>query len=369
MRGPAARPIIIAAGGTGGHFFPAEALASVLIARGHRIVLMTDARAAARPSAVFAGHEQHVLHGAGIAGRGLARAGRALLSLAAGTLQARRLLAKLDAAAVVGFGGYPCVPPILAARMLRRRPAIVLHEQNAVLGRANRFLAARADLLALGFKNTSGVPKGIATLVIGNPVRAAIAALAGTTPPMPAARVELLVLGGSLGARVFGDVVPAAVAMLPHDVRTRLHVVQQCRKEDIDRVRCDFASADVAADVAPFFHDVADRLAAAHVVISRAGASTCAEIAVVGRAAILVPLPGAIDDHQSENARALTGASIIRQADFTAEHLAGALHEMVADPARLVQAARLAASAAQPHAAETLADAVEQLVASTETSR
>ena len=369
MRGPAARPIVIAAGGTGGHFFPAEALAGTLIARGHRVVLMTDARAATRPSAVFAGHEQHVLRGAGIAGRGVHRAGRALVSLAAGTLQARRVLTVLDAAAVVGFGGYPSVAPILAARTLRRRPAIVLHEQNAVLGRANRFLAARADLLALGFEKTSRVPAGILTQLVGNPVRPAIAALAGTPAPMPGGRVELLVLGGSLGARVFADIVPHAVAMLPAALRARLHVVQQCRAEDLDRVRGTYMSADVAAQTAPFFDDVADRLAAAHLVISRAGASTCAEMAVAGRAAILVPLPGAIDDHQTENARGVAGATIIRQAEFTPERLAATLNEMIADPARLALAARLAASAARPHAADALADAVEHLVARMETSR
>ena len=369
MRGPAARPIVIAAGGTGGHFFPAEALASTLIARGHRIVLMTDARAAARPSNVFAGHEHHVLQGAGIAGRGVVRAGRALVSLAAGTLQARHILSRLDAAAIVGFGGYPCVPPILATRMLRSRPAIVLHEQNAVLGRANRFLAAHADLLAVGFEDTSRVPVGIATQVVGNPVRPAIAALAGTPAPMPGARMEILVLGGSLGARVFGDVVPAAVAGLPDDLRARLHVMQQCRAEDIDRVRASYALAGVAADIAPFFDDVAGRLAAAHLVISRAGASTCAELAVAGRAAILVPLPSAIDDHQAANARAVAGATIIRQPDFTPPHLTGMLEELVGAPAKLAHAARLAAGAAHPRAAETLADAVEKLVARMETSR
>ena len=330
---------------------------------------MTDARAAARPSRVFAGYEQHVLRGAGIAGRGLVHGGRALILLAAGTLQAGRLLAKLDAAAIVGFGGYPCVAPILAARVLHRRPAIVLHEQNAVLGRANRFLAGRADLLALGFAETSRVPVGIATQVVGNPVRPAIVALSGTPAPMPGKHVELLVLGGSLGARVFGDVVPQAVAALPGELRARVRVVQQCRGEDMDQVRATYESARVAATIAPFFDDVADRIAAAHLIISRSGASTCAEISVAGRAAILVPLPSAIDDHQTANARAVAGAAIIPQADFTAERLAGMLQEMVAAPATLAHAAQLAASAAQPYAADTLADAVEQLVARMETSR
>ncbi len=179
MRGPAVRPIVIAAGGTGGHFFPAEALAAELVARGQRIALMTDARSGVQASAVFAGAERFVLRGAGLAGRG-ARAAWAAAALAIGVVQARRILARLDAAAVVGFGGYPSVAPVLAAASLRgRRPAIVLHEQNAVLGRANRFLSRRADALALGFAGTLGVPAKLARVVTGNPVRPPIAALRG----------------------------------------------------------------------------------------------------------------------------------------------------------------------------------------------
>src|SRR4051794_1883570 len=177
MRGPAVRTIVIAAGGTGGHFFPAEALAAELLARGHRVVLMTDTRSGGLSSAVFAGHEQHILHGAGIAGRGLARGARAVAALAAGVIQARGLLSRIGAAAIVGFGGYPCVAPVLAAGLLRRRPTVILHEQNAVLGRANRFLVARADVLALSFAATERVPARAEAIVTGNPVRPAIAAL------------------------------------------------------------------------------------------------------------------------------------------------------------------------------------------------
>ena len=364
------RPIVIAAGGTGGHFFPAEALASVLVDRGHRVVLMTDGRSGALASPVFAGRECHVLQGAGLAGRGFRRAARAMLSLAAGTLQARRILAGLDAAVVVGFGGYPCVPPVLAARMLRkRRPLIVLHEQNAVLGRANRFLARRADVLALGFAETRRVPARVAVRVTGNPVRPAIQALRGVPYTMRGGRIELLVLGGSLGARVFSDVVPDALAALPADLRTRLHVVQQCRAEDLERVRGAYARAGADAELAPFFGDVAERLREAHLVISRAGASTCAEITVAGRPAILVPLPAAIDDHQAANARALTGATVIRQQDFTAQRLAEELAKLLDSPGRLAAAAQLAAGAAHADAAGALADLVERMAAGVETVR
>jgi len=357
------RPIVIAAGGTGGHFFPAEALAAVLIARGHRVVLMTDARSGALKSAIFAGHEQFVLSGAGISGRGVLRAARAVAGLAAGTVTARRLLKTLDASVVVGFGGYPSVPPVLAARSLRRRPAIVLQEQNAVLGRANIFLCRHADRLALGMAGTQRVPAGVATMVTGNPVRPAIDVLAGNIYAPPTDFVNLLVLGGSLGARVFSDVVPAAIATLPADLRAKLAIVQQCRAEDIGRVSAAYGACGVNADLASFFDNVAARLERAHLVIARAGASTVAELAAVGRPSILVPLPGAIDDHQTANAAALGGAYVITQAAFEPTTLASLLTALLNDPVALRQSAHAAAASGHPHAAEALADLVESHVA------
>jgi UDP-N-acetylglucosamine--N-acetylmuramyl-(pentapeptide) pyrophosphoryl-undecaprenol N-acetylglucosamine transferase len=354
------RPIVIAAGGTGGHFFPAEALAATLIARGHRVVLMTDARSGALKSQVFAGREQFVLSGAGLAGRGMLRAGKALLGLAAGTLRARSLLKTLDAAAIVGFGGYPSVPPVLAARALRRRPFIVLQEQNAILGRANNFLSRRADMLALGVAATQRVPAGVHSEVTGNPVRPAIAALAGRGYTPPVDQIRLLVLGGSLGARVFSDVVPDAVAALPDAIRAQMSIVQQCRVEDLGRVRAKYRAGGVQADLAPFFNDVASKLEQAHLVIGRAGASTVAELAVVGRPSILVPLPGAIDDHQTANAAALRGARVVAQADFTAPALTAMLVDMLNDPAALAHAAREAAASAHADAASSLADLIER---------
>jgi len=354
-------PIVIVAGGTGGHVFPAEALAAALIARGQRIVLMTDARSSALSSPAFDGRERFVLKGAGIAGRGPLRAAAAALSLAAGTLEARRALATLRPAALIAFGGYPSVPPVLATRMLRRRPAVILHEQNAILGRANRALARFADLLAVSFPKTARVPARASTEVTGNPVRPAIAAIPPYAPP--AAELRLLVLGGSLGARVFSDIVPAAVAALPQPLQARLSVAQQCRAEDIDRVRSAYAAAAVPAELAPFFADVAARIAAAHLVIARAGASTVAELAVAGRPAILVPLPHAIDDHQSANAGALAGARVIPQSEFTPERLAETLADALADQAGLAAAAAEARACGRADAAERLADLVLSLVA------
>ena len=360
MRGPALRPVVIAAGGTGGHFYPAEALASALIARGHRVVLMTDARTGARLGPVFSGIEHHVLSGAGLAGRGAARAAGAMLSLAAGTMQARRILSRLAPACLVGFGGYPSIPPMLAARSMRPRPAIIVHEQNAVLGRANRFCARFADMIALGFADTAGVPAGTRTLVTGNPVRPALRALAGSEYAAPDGRVALLVLGGSLGARIFSDIVPDAVGQLAAPVRANLRVVQQCRAEDLDRVRADYVAAGIDAELAPFFTDIAEKLASAHLVISRAGASSCAEIAIAGKPAILVPLPGAIDDHQAANARAMDGAVVIAQHDFTPARLASELIRSFGTPERLVASARAIAAVARPDAADELAAMVER---------
>jgi UDP-N-acetylglucosamine--N-acetylmuramyl-(pentapeptide) pyrophosphoryl-undecaprenol N-acetylglucosamine transferase len=357
--------IVIAAGGTGGHFFPAEALASELLARGRRIALMTDTRSAGLHSEVFAGHEQYVIRGAGIAGRGAVRAARAVVALAAGTAQARTIMARLGAAAVVGFGGYPSVAPMLSARLMRHRPATILHEQNAVLGRANRFLARQADALALSFADTARVPETAATVVTGNPVRPAIAALAEAPYPPLGDTVNLLVLGGSLGARVFSDVVPPALATLTEHLRARLAVVQQCRPEDLDRVRAEYAQSGIAAELAAFFPDVADRLIRAHLVIARAGASTVAELAVAGRPSILVPLPGAIDDHQSANARALAdarGASVIAQRDFSPAALAQRVTSLLDAPDMLAHAALAARRLARPDATARLADLVEDLM-------
>lgn len=364
MRGPAVLPIVIAAGGTGGHFFPAEALASELLTRCRRVALITDARSGGLQSPVFTGLERFVVKGAGIAGRGAWRAGNAAVALAAGVLQARRILARINAAVVVGFGGYPSVAPVLATRLMRCRPAVILHEQNAVLGRANRFLARRADRLALSFAATSRVPDA-ATVVTGNPVRPAVAALASTQYVPANDSIRLLVLGGSLGARVFSDVVPTALACLPEHLLGRISVAQQCRPEDLERVRAIYDLAGIEATLSPFFPDVADRLASAHLVIARAGASTVAELAIAGRPAILVPLPGAIDDHQTANARALVearGASMIAQRDFTAAGLRDCLLPLLGQPDRLNHAALAARSIACPEAAARLADLVEELM-------
>ncbi len=363
MRGQAVQPIVIAAGGTGGHFFPAEALAAELLTRGHRIALMTDARSGGGESPVFAGRDAFVLNGAGIAGRGVRRAAGAAFALAAGTAQARAILARLDASAIVGFGGYPSVPPVLAARLLRRRPRVILHEQNAVLGRANRMLARFADQLALGMAGTTRLPRGKPGIVTGNPVRPAIAALAAQPyqPPLPDGPLELLVIGGSQGARVFSDALPAAIALLPAPLRARLRITQQCRPEDLARTRAAYAVLGVGAELSAFFPDMAERLARAHFVVARAGASTVAELAAAGRPALLVPLPHAIDAHQLYNAMAVD-AGLLEQAEFERSPLAlaEALVQRIACPDMLAVQAHAMAAHGTPDAARRLADLVEQ---------
>jgi UDP-N-acetylglucosamine--N-acetylmuramyl-(pentapeptide) pyrophosphoryl-undecaprenol N-acetylglucosamine transferase len=363
VRGERVRPIVIAAGGTGGHFFPAEALAAELLARGHRVALMTDARSGGLKSPVFNGLERFVIRGAGIAGRGVLRAAAAVVALAAGTLQARTILSRLEPSVVVGFGGYPCVAPVLATRLMRHRPAVVLHEQNAVLGRANRMLCRRSAVtLATSFEGTTLIAAGVRQVVTGNPVRRALAALSGLGYAPPDGAIRLLVVGGSLGARVLSDVVPDALCRLPAELRTRLHVTQQCRTEDIDRVRAIYDGTGITADLAAFFPDMAALLSAAHLVIARAGASTVAELTVAGRPSVLVPLPGAIDDHQSANAAALAkagGAWLMPQPGFTAANLSALLETILPDAAVLVHAAQAAAGHGHTDAAARLADLVE----------
>lgn len=358
------RPIVIAAGGTGGHFFPAEALADILVARGYRVALMTDARAGRRDHGVFATAEQFVLPGAGVAGRGLVRAFRGGLALLRGAGEARSIMSRLRPAAVVGFGGYPSVPPLLGARLLpaATRPKIVLHEGNAVLGKANAFLARFADGIATSFSEVKGLRRGAPAVLTGMPVRPALTLLAGEGYEPPGDRIRLLVWGGSLGARVFSDIVPDALAALPLSIRERVSVTQQVRAEDMERVRTAYAAAGIAAELAPFFSNVPDLMKAAHLVIGRAGGSSVAELEVAGRPSILVPLPVAASDEQTANARALedVGAAwVFRQPDFTADALSALLAMLLTDTGILVSAATAAAGLARPDAAARLADVVE----------
>jgi UDP-N-acetylglucosamine--N-acetylmuramyl-(pentapeptide) pyrophosphoryl-undecaprenol N-acetylglucosamine transferase len=359
--------ILLAAGGTGGHMFPAEALAEELVARGHRVALVTDARGKGfgdRQPVV----DVHRISAAGIAGRGLAARARGALLLLKGWFQARALLRRLRPAVVVGFGGYASVPTVMAAQRAGIRT--VLHEQNAVLGRANRLLARQAAKIATSFDQVAGLPgvSGDDAVVTGNPVRPAIAAVADSPYPAFDGDIHLLILGGSQGARVFSQVVPAAIAMLPEPVRARLRLAQQCRAEDYAAVKDAYDRLGIAADLATFFADVPQRLAKAHLAITRSGASTVAELCAAGRPAILVPYPSAADDHQSANARAAEAAGAawtMAEPGFTPEALATRLDVLLAAPATLAAAAAHAREAGRRDAAARLADLVGGLVTGT----
>ena len=352
--------VLLAAGGTGGHVFPAQALAAVLRARNLRLAMISDRRGDA-----FADMEVHCIAAGGIAGRGpLARAG-AIAQLGQGTIQAFGLLRRLAPAVVVGFGGYASVPAVLAATWSGRRTLI--HEQNAVLGRANRLLAPRVDRIATAFATVARIPADARVVLVGTPVRPAFLdhVAAAYTPPAGDQPVRLLVLGGSQGAHVFSELVPAAVSVLPDACRRRLRIAQQCRPEDLDAARAAYAAIGADVELATFFADVPARLRAAHLVISRAGASMVSEITVVGRPALLVPFPHAIDDHQTANARAVAaagGAWVLDQATLTAESLAARLQALLADPPALAAAAASAARIGRADAADRLADAVCALV-------
>ena len=354
---------VVAAGGTGGHLFPAQALAEVLIARGWRIALATDARGEGLTEG-FPAERRIATPAATLSGGPLNRARQTGL-IARGVLEARAALKELGPAVVVGFGGYPSLPALLAARMLGL--PTVIHEQNAVMGRANRLLAAGATAIACAFPTllrASPLVKARA-VVVGNPVRPAIRALAATgyQPPAAGAPLHLFVTGGSLGAKVLSEQVPPAVAALPAELRQRLRVAQQTRPEFLEPAAAIYRHAGAAAELAPFFSDMAERWAWSHLVISRAGASTVGEIAIAGRPAILVPLQIALDDDQGQNARLLAEAGaavVVREPDLTVARLAEVLAELLADPDRLGRMAAAARSVATPDAAERLADLVER---------
>jgi len=349
------RPVVIAAGGTGGHFFPAEALGTVLAARGRRVVLVTDARSAAAKSAGFS--EVFVVPGAGIAGRSLFRAAKGALTIARGVVAARAILTKISPAVVVGFGGYPAVAPVVAGRLLAQRPVLILHDQNAVLGKANRFLAHFADVVAVSFAETGGVPGGRKTVLTGNPVRGAIVPAAYKAPRE---RTKILVLGGSLGARVFAALIPEALALLPDALRLRIDLTMQCPADVLEGARAALAARGVAAEMAPFFGNVAELLEQANLVVARSGGSTVAELAAVGRPAVLIPLT--INDDQRANAAALAqagGAVVVEQSEGAAA-LAKVLQALLVAPETLVAMAAAAGRMGIVDAAERLADVVER---------
>ncbi len=351
--------VILATGGTGGHMFPAEALARALTQRGYRVALITDRRGQAFTEK-FPDVAVHRIP-AGRLGAGLVQKAMGVAEIMLGTLAAGRLLRKLRPAVAVGFGGYPSVPTMLAAT--RQRVATLVHEQNALLGRANRLLAPRVSRIATSFPAVGGLKAADAARAVftGNPVRPEIAEHRATPYAAPAGTLDLLVTGGSQGARILSNVIPAALAALPAEFRARIKLMQQTRPEDLEPVRAAYRQSGIDAEVAPFFHDLPARLARAHLVIARAGASTVAELSVIGRPAILVPYALAADDHQLANARALGDAGaawIMPESAFTPAALAARVEELLRSPQLLAAAAAAARGLGRPDAAERLADLV-----------
>ncbi len=357
--------VMLAAGGTGGHVFPAEALAYELKARGYSVHLVTDSRAE-RYAGKFPAEEIHVVPSATIGSKNPIRVIKALATLWTGLRSARKLMTRLKPVAVVGFGGYPTVPPLLASTGMGV-PSL-LHEQNAVMGRANKALAKRVKAIAGGFLPENKGEYGDKIVMTGNPVRPAVlsAAHVAYTPSNSGEQFNLVVFGGSQGAQFFSAAVPAAICLLPNDLRSRITLTQQARVEDKDSVVESYKKLGVRADVSPFFGDMAERIAQADLVISRSGASTVSELSVIGRPSVLVPYPHALDHDQAANAAALSaagGASVIKQADLSPNALSALLADAMNDPARLEKTAAAAKATGKPDAAKRLADLVEAIAA------
>jgi UDP-N-acetylglucosamine--N-acetylmuramyl-(pentapeptide) pyrophosphoryl-undecaprenol N-acetylglucosamine transferase len=357
--------ILLAAGGTGGHLFPAEALGVELMKRGMRVRLVTDSRAL-RYGGLFTKDMIDVVPSETVRGHSPWSLARTGAMLAAGTLVALNLMRKLKPAAVVGFGGYPTLPPLLAARLFGI-PGVI-HDSNAVLGRANRFLSGRVSAIATSLPGVLDQDPALAakTTTTGTPMRPAIVAAAAVKFESPdvTGPLRLLVIGGSQGARVMSDIVPGAIERLQPELWRRLVLVQQVREEDMARVRAVYDRLKIDTELAPFFSDLPARLAASHLVISRSGAGTVAELGAVGRPSILVPLPGSIDQDQVANAGVLAqagGAIRIAQSDFTPDRLAAEISSLAAEPARLVAMAAGAGTVGKLDAAERLADLVAKV--------
>ncbi|HJN24830.1 MAG TPA: undecaprenyldiphospho-muramoylpentapeptide beta-N-acetylglucosaminyltransferase [Rhodospirillales bacterium] len=368
MTGNSDNLIVLAAGGTGGHVFPAEALAAEMTGRGFMLCLITDQRGDAYGGAL-GDLETFRVRAGGVAGKRLTALLRSGPELAFGTLQSRSLLKRMKPRAVVGFGGYASVPTMLAATFGGYNTLI--HEQNAVLGRANRLLATRVKRIAISFDGTRSIPESAAVKVVhtGMPVRPIITAMRNAPYPElnDNSEIRLLVLGGSQGASILSDVIPEAIEKLDDSLRSRLNITQQCRVEDLEKVRSAYQRLSLNVQLDSFFDDIPERLANTHLLIGRSGASFISEAMIVGRPTILVPYPHAIDDHQSFNAHALDeagGGWLMSQDTFTPDALAERLRSLLSLPRVLTRAAQCARAAGHPDAAIRLADAVCELIGS-----
>ena len=357
-----AKVLVIAAGGTGGHMFPAQALAEVMLARGWKVRLSTDDRGARYAGGFPDAVERRVVKSATFARGGLLAKALVPLRILGGIVATSVQMMREKPDVVVGFGGYPSIPALAAATLLRR-PRMI-HEQNGVLGRVNKLFAKRVQTFACGTWPTS-LPEGVTGENTGNPVRSSVLerAGAGYIPPGDYP-MSILVIGGSQGATILSDVVPAAIAALPEAVLANIRVAQQARDADQMRVAEFYAKAGIVADVEPFFTDLPNRMSEAQLVISRSGASSVADISVIGRPAILIPYAAATGDHQSANARGLVEANaavVMPESRFTPEALCEAMTQILTQPEAAQAMASAALGQGKPDAAAHLAALVEQL--------
>ena len=358
--------VLVSAGGTGGHMSPASALVSDLLARGYRVELMTDNRGA-KYSSMFDGVKTHVVK-SGTMGAGIMGKVKGVVNLSLGIVHALTLVKSLKPDLVIGFGGYPSVPGVFAAQKLNI--LTILHEQNAIIGKANVFLAPNAERIALSADNTTGLDREetFRSVITGNPVRPEISALHNIEYPSfsGADDMHILVMGGSLGATVFSEIVPQTLTQLPEEYRKRLKIVQQCRASDIDSVRAVYQDAGIDATLATFFDDVAGELTKAHLVIARSGASTVAEVSVAGRPAIYVPYPHHKDQQQKKNANTIAdvgGAWVMTEGGFTQEALLTRIETFFQNPDSLSRAAAHAKECGTPDAAKKLGNLVTAIMA------
>lgn len=356
--------ILLSTGGTGGHITPAQALGHDLLSRGYRVEVITDKRGLKYQS-MFDGMPFHVVN-AGTLGAGLMGKIKGAGNLGVGVIQAMKIVNKLKPAVVVGFGGYPSVPGVYAAQKMKVKT--IIHEQNAIIGKANAFLAPKADRIALSLPVVSGLDDidKIRTVITGNPVRPEIAAL--YTQPFPNLEqngtFRILVMGGSLGAHVFSEIIPEAMSKLPSQYRERLHIIQQCREEDLAATRKIYGENGIKAELSTFFDNVAEELSQAHLVIARSGASTVSEIATAGRPAIFVPYPHHKDQQQKMNADAVAdvgGAWVMTEAGFTVDALFARIETFLQNPETLFRAAEKAQTCGKPDAARKLGNLVTAL--------
>ncbi len=354
--------LVLAAGGTGGHMFPAQALAEAMLEKGWRVRLSTDDRGARYVGGFPDAVDIDVVKSATFAHAGIGSKLRVPFRILSGILSARRRMKRDRPAVVVGFGGYPAIPAMGAATSLKI--PTMIHEQNGVLGRVNQLFAKRVDTVACGTWPTE-LPEGIDGVPVGNPVRASVLAKhgAGYIPPGDYP-MDLLVMGGSQGARILSDVVPHALAALPDAMRDNLKVSHQARAEDHDRVAQVYEAAGIRADVSAFFDDVPSRISQAQLIISRSGASSVADISVIGRPALFVPLAAAIRDEQSANAREMVaagGALVLTEDEFTVDAVTAAVSDVLGDEAKANAMAAAALSCARPGATDDLVALVEHL--------